>query len=341
MEHELVVCDMHGMPGVRPTLVAGHDIDALGEYVDDLPLPLVTPLAPDDDGATSRHARFSAGSRVFAEHLGRESPPRVTTWGPRTQALKKPVPGNGLGAESLRKARCGTESCQSGLEGSPFDPLPALALLSSLMRHLLITALLVLLLPLDSVSGQEIATAFVRGQSDYSEFGSPSGWSARVSLPVSQRLRLEVGRRTGDDERRFVGQTCAIYRPQPEGCVDEIISSRADLTSWQFGVLVGFPLFGPLDLAAGYFRDRSSLSATMRGEDSGVSTGDMLPPHDSVVWSTAWGAELSWTLPSSARLWTRLQIQSPSFPGCDQDPTGPFCGKERLYWLEMGIAAGL
>jgi hypothetical protein len=38
------------VPGVRPALVAAHDVRLLGEQVDDLALALVTPLRADDHG---------------------------------------------------------------------------------------------------------------------------------------------------------------------------------------------------------------------------------------------------------------------------------------------------
>ena len=44
----------HRVAGVRPALVARHDGEVRREEVDDLPLPLVAPLGPDD-----RHVRHA------------------------------------------------------------------------------------------------------------------------------------------------------------------------------------------------------------------------------------------------------------------------------------------
>ena len=46
LQHELAVADAHGVPGVMPALVAGHDIEAFGEKVDDFPLPSSPHCAP-------------------------------------------------------------------------------------------------------------------------------------------------------------------------------------------------------------------------------------------------------------------------------------------------------
>ena len=59
---------------VRPALVASHDVDVLGEHINDLPLPFIPPLTPDDDGA-----------RTLRWHL---SPARRWRWSTGTQARK-------------------------------------------------------------------------------------------------------------------------------------------------------------------------------------------------------------------------------------------------------------
>jgi hypothetical protein len=43
--------------GIRPALVASDDVDTLRQDIDNLPFPLISPLATDDDGALtlSRH----------------------------------------------------------------------------------------------------------------------------------------------------------------------------------------------------------------------------------------------------------------------------------------------
>ena len=52
-----LVADDDRVAGVRAALVAADDVGVLGEQVDDLALPLVTPLRADDDGR--RHGRRS------------------------------------------------------------------------------------------------------------------------------------------------------------------------------------------------------------------------------------------------------------------------------------------
>src|SRR6185436_3435240 len=61
-ELELLVADVHGVPGVRATLVAGNDGVALGQHVDDLALALVAPLGADDHGC--RHGPEGRGWAV-------------------------------------------------------------------------------------------------------------------------------------------------------------------------------------------------------------------------------------------------------------------------------------
>ena len=53
-------CD-DGVAGVVAALVAGDDVEPLGEQVDDLALPLVAPLGADHDGA-GHHASPRARS---------------------------------------------------------------------------------------------------------------------------------------------------------------------------------------------------------------------------------------------------------------------------------------
>ena len=54
-----LVADDDRVAGVRAALVAADDVGVLGEQVDDLALPLVAPLRPDDDGR--RHVRILGG----------------------------------------------------------------------------------------------------------------------------------------------------------------------------------------------------------------------------------------------------------------------------------------
>jgi len=64
VQDELGISDVDGVPRVRPALVAGDDVGVLGEDVDDLPLPLVTPLASDDDGAAALVSHVALPSRA-------------------------------------------------------------------------------------------------------------------------------------------------------------------------------------------------------------------------------------------------------------------------------------
>ena len=56
-----LVADHERVAGVVPALVAGDDVGALGEEVDDLALALVAPLRPDDD--RERHRATPAARR--------------------------------------------------------------------------------------------------------------------------------------------------------------------------------------------------------------------------------------------------------------------------------------
>jgi len=57
MQDELAVAHTDGVPRVRAPLVPGDDVRVLAQKVDDLPLPLVTPLGADHD--TARHGDAS------------------------------------------------------------------------------------------------------------------------------------------------------------------------------------------------------------------------------------------------------------------------------------------
>src|SRR4029079_8934733 len=54
-----LAADDDRVPRGLPALVAAHDVGVLREQVDDLPLPFVAPLRPDDDGR--RHPRSLGG----------------------------------------------------------------------------------------------------------------------------------------------------------------------------------------------------------------------------------------------------------------------------------------
>src|SRR5262245_3739607 len=47
MQRETGLADADGVAGVRPAAIARHDVHALGQEIDDFPLPLVTPLRAD------------------------------------------------------------------------------------------------------------------------------------------------------------------------------------------------------------------------------------------------------------------------------------------------------
>ena len=49
MQNEGLVTDLDGVARVVPTLVAGDDIEALGEQINDLAFAFVSPLSADDD----------------------------------------------------------------------------------------------------------------------------------------------------------------------------------------------------------------------------------------------------------------------------------------------------
>ena len=54
VQDELPLAHVDSVAGVGPALVACDDVGVLGQDVHDLPFPLVTPLAPDDDAAAPR-----------------------------------------------------------------------------------------------------------------------------------------------------------------------------------------------------------------------------------------------------------------------------------------------
>ena len=56
--------DDDGVPGIRAALVTADEVGVLGEQVDDLPLPLVAPLRPDDHGRGHMPSVACAQNRV-------------------------------------------------------------------------------------------------------------------------------------------------------------------------------------------------------------------------------------------------------------------------------------
>ena len=49
LQDELPVADENRVAGIVPALITRHDIEALGEQIDDLPLAFVSPLGSQDD----------------------------------------------------------------------------------------------------------------------------------------------------------------------------------------------------------------------------------------------------------------------------------------------------
>jgi hypothetical protein len=60
VEHERLLADVHRVAGVGAPLVAHDPVGVLGEHVDQLPLPLVTPLRTDDDDGPPRSIEHAA-----------------------------------------------------------------------------------------------------------------------------------------------------------------------------------------------------------------------------------------------------------------------------------------
>src|SRR6266511_2381740 len=64
VQHELAGARVHRVSGVRPALIAHHQVGALGEHVHDLPLALVAPLGADDDGAVYLRSEHVAPTKT-------------------------------------------------------------------------------------------------------------------------------------------------------------------------------------------------------------------------------------------------------------------------------------
>jgi hypothetical protein len=79
MEREVPVAELHGVPGVVPAVVARGEVETVGEEIDDLPLPLVSPLTAENgcdfhdekrgsvadfDGRFQRRARSPGALRI-------------------------------------------------------------------------------------------------------------------------------------------------------------------------------------------------------------------------------------------------------------------------------------
>ena len=61
--------DVHRMTGVMPALVARHDVEPVGEEIDNLPLALVSPLGSQDDDVCHvvQTYQFSAAPRFCGD----------------------------------------------------------------------------------------------------------------------------------------------------------------------------------------------------------------------------------------------------------------------------------
>jgi hypothetical protein len=57
VENKLAIADAHGVPRVRASLVACHDIGIAGKHVDDLSFSFVAPLGADNN--LNRHDGLS------------------------------------------------------------------------------------------------------------------------------------------------------------------------------------------------------------------------------------------------------------------------------------------
>jgi predicted flap endonuclease-1-like 5' DNA nuclease len=66
VQDERSIADLHRVAGVGPALIPHHPVGALGDDVDELALPFVTPLRPDDD----------EDPRRAVEHVDREKETR-------------------------------------------------------------------------------------------------------------------------------------------------------------------------------------------------------------------------------------------------------------------------
>src|SRR2546427_12587721 len=57
----------HRVAGVRPALIAHHQIGALGEHVDNLPFALVAPLGADDHDAVGLRSEHGSPAKNAPE----------------------------------------------------------------------------------------------------------------------------------------------------------------------------------------------------------------------------------------------------------------------------------
>ena len=72
MEREMTLAKLDRMAGVMPAVIASHDIEAIGEQIDDLALAFVAPLPPQHRydlhgmASWSRIAKTTQDSRLPA-----------------------------------------------------------------------------------------------------------------------------------------------------------------------------------------------------------------------------------------------------------------------------------
>jgi hypothetical protein len=177
-----------------------------------------------------------------------------------------------------------------------------------------------------------------RSRSDFLNLPDAEGWIARASVPFAlPQLRLELARRSATDRVWYDGETCDAYDP-PAGCAAETLYSEFSITGWQAGLMLRIPVLPTLDVALGYFRDRSKMKGRIVGEDTERPSNDLVPADTWTQWTWAPTVEVAWTLPSLSRLWARAQMHKPGFPGCAEGMGTPFCPDERIYWIEAGLS---
>ena len=56
VKHKRSIADLNGMPGVVSALIARHDVEALGEQIDDLAFAFIAPLGADYDDIKTNQA---------------------------------------------------------------------------------------------------------------------------------------------------------------------------------------------------------------------------------------------------------------------------------------------
>ncbi len=105
VEHELPPADRDGVPGVRPALVAHHPVGALGDDVDELPLPFIAPLSSDHHERTNGIAEHFAGEDEWGDAERRENSTNVRgLLVVKSESLTRHVRRDGRSARQERSA---------------------------------------------------------------------------------------------------------------------------------------------------------------------------------------------------------------------------------------------